>query len=148
MIKKSMLTLVQPTGEDLRFTASFPMRPSISLDAGGEGHGDPGPMDLILAALGACTGMDVIGMLRKQRQDVTAYEVLVTGDRRTEHPRIYTSIDVTHRVRGRGLNLAGVRRAVELSDTKYCSVHAMLEGGVTLRSRIELIAEESPAPTG
>ena len=146
MLKTSTLTMAHPTGDDLQFTATFPKVRAVSIDSGGAADADPGPMDLILAALGACTAMDVITILRKQRQDVTRYEVVVTGDRRTENPKIYTSIDVTHRVRGRRLNRAGIERAVELSDTKYCSVHAMLRDTVPIHSRIELIIEESVAP--
>jgi putative redox protein len=97
-----------------------------SPDHGGAGRG-PTPMELVLVALGGCTGMDVIAMLRKMRQDVTGYEVRVTGDERAEtHPRVYTAITVEHIVRGRNLNDASVARAVELSSTRYCPVSAML----------------------
>jgi putative redox protein len=93
--------------------------------AGGADTG-PRPMELLLAGLGGCTGMDVISMLRKMRQDVTDYEIQVSGERATEHPKVYTSIRVEHIVRGRALNPESVRRAVELSATRYCSAAAML----------------------
>jgi putative redox protein len=94
-------------------------------EAGGTDTG-PRPMELLLAGLGGCTGMDVISMLRKMRQDVTDYEIQVSGERAIEHPKVYTSIRVEHIVRGRALNPESVRRAVELSTTRYCSAAAML----------------------
>ena len=94
-------------------------------EVGGTDTG-PRPMELLLVGLGGCTGMDVISMLRKMRQDVTAYEVHVSGERATEHPKVYTSIRVEHIVRGRAVNPESVRRAAELSATRYCSAAAML----------------------
>jgi putative redox protein len=94
-------------------------------EVGGTDTG-PRPMELLLVGLGGCTGMDVISMLRKMRQNVTAYEVHVSGERATEHPKVYTSIRVEHVVRGRAVNPESVRRAVELSATRYCSAAAML----------------------
>jgi len=94
-------------------------------EVGGTDTG-PRPMELLLVGLGGCTGMDVISMLRKMRQDVTDYEIEISGERATEHPKVYTSIRVEHIVRGRGLNPESIRRAVELSATRYCSAAAML----------------------
>ncbi len=94
-------------------------------EVGGTDTG-PRPMELLLVGLGGCTGMDVISMLRKMRQDVTDYEIEISGERAAEHPKIFTSIHVEHVVRGRGLNPESVRRAVELSATRYCSAAAML----------------------
>src|SRR5687767_4460511 len=87
--------------------------PPVGKDAG------PRPMELLPMALAGCTGMDVVGLLRKMRQDVTAYAVEVTAERAEQHPQVLTAIAVTHLVRGRGLDPAAVRRAVELSATKY-----------------------------
>ena len=84
------------------------------------------PMELLLVGLGGCTGMDVISILRKMRQEVTGYTIRVTGDRASEHPKVFTTISIEHVVRGRGLSLEAVRRAVELSATRYCSAAAML----------------------
>ena len=86
----------------------------------------PRPMELLLVGLGGCTGMDVISMLRKMRQDVTDYQIQISGERATGHPKVYTSIRVEHIVRGRGVNAESVKRAVELSATRYCSAAAML----------------------
>ena len=86
-------------------------------EVGGSDTG-PRPMELLLVGVGGCTGMDVISMLRKMRQDVTDYEIQVSGERAAEHPKIYTTIRLEHIVRGRALNAESVRRAVELSATR------------------------------
>jgi putative redox protein len=101
----------------------------------------PTPMDLLLVALGGCTGADVVSILQKKRQRVTGYEIEVSGVRRDEHPRVYTSFEVLHRVRGRGVDPKAVARAVELSETKYCSVSAMLGATAKITSRIEVVED-------
>lgn len=102
-----------------------------SPEAGGAGEGIR-PIELLLLGLGGCTGMDVVEILRKKRQDVTGYEVRVRGVRRAAHPRIFTRITVEHMVRGHGVKPEAVRRAVELSATRYCSVSAMLGAAVAV----------------
>lgn len=97
-----------------------------SAEVAGGGNGGASPMDLVLVALAGCTGMDVLAILRKMRQEVTAYEVSVRGIQAEEHPRVYTEVTVEHRVTGRDVNPDLVRRAVELSETRYCPVGAML----------------------
>lgn len=101
----------------------------------------PTPMELLLIALGGCSGADVVGILEKKRQAVTGYEIEVRGTRRSEHPRIYTRIEVVHRVRGRNVDPKAVARAVELSETKYCSVSAMLSSSCEIVSSYEVSNE-------
>src|SRR5215208_7114941 len=101
----------------------------------------PTPMELLLIALGGCAGADVQSILEKKRQSVTAYEIEVRGERRAEHPRIYTSLEVIHYVRGHNIDPNAVAHAVELSETKYCSVSAMLSQAATLTMRFEIINE-------
>ena len=98
----------------------------------------PSPMELLLIALGGCTGADVVGILEKKRQRVTGYEIEVRAERRAEHPRIYTKIEVVHRVRGHSIDPKAVAHAVELSETKYCSVSAMLGASAELSMRYEI----------
>lgn len=98
----------------------------------------PSPMELLLIALGGCTGADVVGILEKKRQRVTGYEIEVRAERRAEHPRIYTKIEVVHRVRGRSIDPKAVAHAVELSETKYCSVSAMIGASAELSMRYEI----------
>src|SRR4051812_33911307 len=73
------------------------------------------PLELLLLALGGCTGIDVISILKKQRQQVTGYRIEVNGDRREEFPRAYTKLYVKHVVTGRGVSEQAVARAIELS---------------------------------
>jgi putative redox protein len=89
------------------------------------------PVETIAAALGACTGMDVISILEKKRQVVDTYRIETRAEQRDEYPQVYTRIDVTHVVEGTVVLEAAVRRAVELSATKYCPVNAMLSAGAT-----------------
>jgi putative redox protein len=90
------------------------------------------PVETMLAALGACTAMDVVSIAVKKRQSMAAYEVHVTASQRDEYPQVFTEIDVVHEVTGPSLSEAAVRRAIELSATKYCPVNAMLSAGATV----------------
>jgi putative redox protein len=99
------------------------------------------PMELLLIALGGCTAVDVISILEKKRQRVTDYRVEVRGERRDEHPRAFTRMEVRHVVRGRGVSEAAVASAVELSETKYCSVAATLRLGVEIVTTYEIIED-------
>lgn len=102
----------------------------------------PTPMELLLIALGGCTGADVVGILEKKRQQVTGYEIEVRAERRAEHPRIYTRIEVIHHVRSRGIEPKAVQHAIELSETRYCSVSAMLGASAQLSMRYEITNED------
>ena len=99
------------------------------------------PMELLLVALGGCTAVDVESILKKKRQKVSDYRVEVRGERRDEHPRAFTRIEVRHVVRGRGVSEAAVASAVELSETKYCSVAATLRPGVEIVTTYEVIED-------
>ena len=102
----------------------------------------PSPMELVLIALGGCSGADVVAILEKKRQRVTDYRIEVRGERRAEHPRVYTKIEVVHYVRGHAIEPRAVQHAVELSETKYCSVSAMLGATARLSMRYEITNEE------
>jgi putative redox protein len=100
------------------------------------------PMELLLLALGGCTGVDVVSILRKKRQHVTRYSIEVTGQRREEFPRSYTLLEVKHIVRGQNISAQAVAQAIELSDTKYCSVAATLRGTAKILTSYEIIEEQ------
>lgn len=130
--------------DGLRFVGTTASGHAIELDSHVE---DPPvaatPMELQLVALGGCTAMDTISILRKMRQDVTAYDVRLTSERAEEHPRVYTSIVMTHEVRGRGISEPNVRRAIQLTMIRYCPVFAMLYPNVDVRERYEIIDADS-----
>ncbi|HJQ33335.1 MAG TPA: OsmC family protein [Pyrinomonadaceae bacterium] len=99
------------------------------------------PMELLLVALGGCTAVDVISILKKKREQVTDYRVEVRGTRREEHPRAWTRMEVRHVVRGRNVSEKAVASAIELSETKYCSVAATLRPGVEIVTSYEIIED-------
>jgi putative redox protein len=125
-LKTALVTL---EGDGLRFAATVGSGHSIVLD-NGEGNTGMRPAELLPVALAGCTGMDVISILRKKRQDVTGYRIEVGGTQMDAHPNAFTRMDVTHVVEGNGLDVDAVRRAIELSATKYCSVGATLASGI------------------
>ena len=104
------------------------------------------PMELLLLALGGCTGVDVIDILKKKRQHVTDYRIEVHGDRRQEFPRAFIKFYVKHIVSGRGVSEKALARAIELSDQKYCSVAATLRGTAEIVTSYEII-EDAVADT-
>ena len=95
---------------------------------GGDGAA-PSPIEYVLMGLGGCTGIDLVSILQKMRQDVTGIEMEIEGERAKEHPRVYVRVHVKYTVRGRHLNPERVKAAVELSDEEYCSIGAMLKKG-------------------
>jgi putative redox protein len=100
------------------------------------------PMELLLISLGSCTGVDVISILKKKRQQVSDYRIEVSGERREEFPRSFTRLSVKHIVVGHGLSEQAVARAIELSDQKYCSVAATLRGSAEIVTSYEIVEED------
>jgi putative redox protein len=85
------------------------------------------PVELFAIGLGGCTAMDVISILRKKRQDVTAFEVQVHADRAEEHPKVFTHVVVEYHLTGHDIDEKAVVRAIELSSTRYCPAQGMLK---------------------
>ncbi|HWN10432.1 MAG TPA: OsmC family protein [Pyrinomonadaceae bacterium] len=129
---------VQLKGDNL-FSVTTPSGHSITLDTDHERNSAPTPMELLLVALGSCTAVDVISILRKKRQVVTDYRVEVRGDRREEHPRSFERMEVHHIVTGRNVSNQSVAQAIELSEQKYCSVAATLRPTAAIVSSYEII---------
>src|SRR3970040_1011012 len=117
--------VVHFAGHDL-FIGITPSGHALTLDANGERNAAAPPMELLLVALASCTAVDVIGILQKKRERVTEYRVEVRGERREEHPRSYKRMEVRHIIKGHAISARAVAQAVELSDSKYCSVAASL----------------------
>ena len=144
MSDKSVKATVRFVSDDL-FVGITPSGHSITLDTDSNRSIAPSPTELLLLAAGACTATDVASILTKKRQQVTAYVVEVSGVRRDDFPRKYTSMKVHHILTGRNLSRNAVAQAIELSDTKYCSVAATLRPGVEIQTSFEII-EDSPDP--
>jgi putative redox protein len=104
------------------------------------------PVETVLAALGSCSAMDVVSIATKKRQVLEAYDIHVTGSQRDDYPQVFTEIDIVHEVTGPGLSEAAVRRAIELSATKYCPVSAMLSAGATVIHHRYAIHSTGPEP--
>ena len=133
---------VRFVSDDL-FLGTTPSGHAMALDTDSQRSTAPSPVELLLVALGSCTATDVASILTKKRQHVTSYVVEVTGQRRDEYPRKYTSMKVHHILTGRSISPKAVAHAIELSETKYCSVAATLRPTVEIQSSFEII-EESP----
>ncbi len=100
-------------------------------DFGGSNAG-PRPKELILMALGGCTGSDIVSILQKKRVPMKDLRINLTAQTAEEHPQAYTAIHIEYVIAGEGINPADVERAIELSTTKYCSVSAMLKASVEI----------------
>ena len=96
------------------------------------------PMEMVLLGMGGCTAIDVASMLRKQRQDVRDIIVELEAERADDFPKVFTSVKLIYRVRGKKLNRALVERAVSLSDEKYCSATAMIRKSANVTHQIVL----------
>jgi len=112
------------------------------IDTNGDRKAAPTPMEMLLVSVAACTAADVISILKKKRQDVTDYKVEVTADRREDHPRAFTKFHVHHIVYGRGVSEKSLADAIELSDTKYCSVAATVRPTAKITTSFEIFEVE------
>jgi putative redox protein len=134
------------SGEGLRFTAQTGSGHQIVLDDSA-GNAGPRPVELLLAGQVGCTGMDVISILQKKRQRITQYEVTVSAEQRDGQPAVFTRADVVHQVEGPDIDESAVRRAIELSAVKYCSVAAMLSAGtVEIHHRYRIVGADGARP--
>jgi putative redox protein len=95
--------------------------------------------------LGGCTAFDVIGILRKKRQEVTGYEIELLAEQREEPPNYFTRVEIRHKLRG-AVDAGAVKRAIELSETKYCSVGAMISKTARIESTFEIVPESVMSP--
>lgn len=110
-----------------------------TIDTKGERRAAPTPIEMLLVSVAACTAADVISILLKKRQDVTDYNVEVTGERVEEHPRKFIKFHIHHIVHGRTVSEKAVADAIDLSDTKYCSVAATVRPTAEITTSYEII---------
>jgi putative redox protein len=130
---------VQWVGKE-RFVAQAPSGHMVALDSDRSSNGAPGPMELLLVALGACTATDVVAILAKKRQKLDSLEVEVSGERAAEPPTVWVKLEVVYKLRGH-LDEEAVKHTIQLSEEKYCSVAAMLRktAPITFRYEIEAV---------
>jgi putative redox protein len=132
------IAIVQAVSSDL-YVGITPSNHALAIDTDHVRHSAPSPMELLLIALGSCTAVDVATILRKKRQDVKDYRIEVRGFRRAEHPRSYERLEVHHIVTGRSISERSVAQAIELSETKYCSVAATFRPAAEIVSTFQVI---------
>jgi putative redox protein len=115
---------------------------SVLMDAkpefGGEERG-PRSMELLMVALGGCTGMDVVSILKKMKVELEGVTINIDSERATEHPKIFTKINLEYNFTGKNIKEEDVKRAIELSQEKYCSVSAMLKEKAEITYRWNII---------
>jgi putative redox protein len=116
---------------------------SMVMDTNGERRSAVTPVELLLIAVGGCMGSDVVDILRKKRERVTDHRVEVRGERRTDFPRSFRKIQLHHIVKGHNISEIAVKQAIELSDSKYCSVAATLRPTAEISVTFEVLQEES-----
>jgi putative redox protein len=129
----------------MRFAASTGSGRSIVFgdDAAG---GEHSPVELVAAALAACSAMDVASIMVKKRQAIESYTVSVSADQRSDYPQVFTRIDLLHDVAGPDVTEEAVRPCIELSATTYCPVSAMLSAGETEIHHRYRVRGTGPAP--
>lgn len=127
--------------DGLQFVASDHDGHSVVMDtrseAGGEGSAFT-PMKLVLAAVAGCTAMDIVVLLRKQRQQLDGLQVWVKAEQNPQYPHYFTKMHLKYVLRGRDLQEEVVGRAIRLSDEKYCSVGANLKGKTEITTSYEI----------
>ena len=122
--------------------SGFPVQMDADSYFGGTNQGVR-PMEMIALGLASCTGMDVISILRKKRQQVSQFEVRVNAPRSADHPKVFVRAQLTYIVTGTSVEEAAVLRAIELSMTKYCPVQVMLSQAFPMELHYEIYEDES-----
>jgi putative redox protein len=136
------LTLTNPGAPGRQFVAVSGTGHALVMDDA-DGQSAAKPIELALLALGGCTAFDVIGILRKKHQKVTAYKVELRAEQNPEPPNYFTRVEIKHVLRG-DVDPEAVERALYLSETKYCAVEAMISKTAKIENKFEII-EEKPA---
>jgi putative redox protein len=139
--------LTQPSGTQRQFVATSGTGHHILID---DAAGNTGakPIELVAIALAGCTAFDVIGILRKKRQEVTGYEVTVEADQTPDPPQVFTKVRIHHIVTGVDIAEQALRDAIRLSEEKYCSVGAMVNQSAEIESTYEIVHAVQPVAVG
>ena len=123
---------------DQKFIAVSPSGHSVPFDSDRDSNKAPGPMELVLMALGACTATDIVIILEKKRQKLQSFEVICSGERASTPPTVWKKIEILYRIRG-NVDEAATRHAIALSEEKYCSVSAMLQKTAKITWQLEIL---------
>lgn len=131
-------TIIQYAGDEL-FIGTSASGHTQTIDTKRDRKIAASPVELLLLAVGSCTAIDVISILEKKRQKVSDYKIEVRGVRRDEHPRSFEKINIHHIVYGNNVSERAVAQAIELSETKYCSVAANVRPASEIETSFEII---------
>lgn len=138
----SMTTTVTWSG-GMRFDATgtfgHPITIDISKESGGAESGHR-PTELLLWAVAACSGIDIVGILQKQRQELREFKISVTGQHHDDYPKAFHTIKINYIISGTNLDVHKVRQAIALSIGKYCSVSQTLAKGVSIQTDVEIVS--------
>ena len=129
---------VQYAGDEF-FIGTTPSGHAQAIDTRSERKSAPTPMEMLLVSVAACTAADVISILEKKRQRISDYRIEVSGERREEYPQAFVKFHVHHIVYGSDVSEHAVAQAIELSDTKYCSVAATVRPTAEIRTSFEIV---------
>ena len=134
----------------MQFVASSDSGHAVVMDAdqdvGGNNTGSR-PMELLLMGLGGCSGMDIISILKKKKQEISGLEAIVRGTMADEYPHRYTEIVIEYILYGKGISEEAVKRSVQLSMEKYCSVKATLEGSAKIIFSYKILEDRDIIPS-
>lgn len=126
---------------DQKFLGIGPSGHAVAFDSDRESNKAPGPMEMVLMALGACTATDMVIILEKKRQKLQSLEVVCSGERAADPPRVWIRLDVVFRLRG-AVEESAVKHAMALTEEKYCSVAATLKKSAEISWRYEILPAE------
>lgn len=129
---------VQYAGDEF-FIGTTPSGHAQTIDTKGERKAAPTPLEMLLVSVAACTAADVVSILEKKRQSISDYRVTIKGERREEYPQAFVKFHVHHIVYGQSVSAPAVAQAIELSDTKYCSVAATVRPTAEITTTYEII---------
>ena len=141
------VTLAQPLANNRQFIATSGTGHHFLIDDAVGGTGAK-PIELVAIALAGCTAFDVIGILRKKRQQVTGYEVKVEAEQTPDPPQVFTQVRVHHIVSGVGVSAQALENAIRLSEEKYCSVCAMIKATAEVHTTFEIVPVTEAALVG
>ncbi len=127
--------------KDLQFTGVADSGFEVRMDSHPSPETGVSPVEMVAIALAGCTAMDVISILGKQRQEVTAFDVRVHADRTMDYPRVITSAVLEYVVVGHGVQEAALRTAIDKSLQKYCPVHAMLRKAFPIETHYQIFED-------
>ncbi len=130
--------------DKLQFVGDLPSGHTVIMDGsekiGGENKGAR-PLELLLNGLAGCTGIDIVMILKKMQQEVSEFSMEVEGERAEEHPKRFTKIHLTYKLKGKNLDEKKVARAIQLSEEKYCSASSSFNAEITSSYLVENEAE-------